>query len=729
MSRSIMLSRRFAPLFWTQFLSAFNDNFLKNALIALILFQLTVSAEASMISLAGAVFIAPFVLLSALGGEIADRFDKAAVAQRLKFAEIGAAGVAVAGMAFASVPVLLGALFLFGVISALFGPIKYGILPDHLEPSELPKANALIEGATFLAILGGTVGGGLILASGAGIWLFAPVMMVLAVACWAASRKIPPTGSAAPDLRIDANVVRSTGRLIAELRRDGRMWITGLAVSWFWLMGALFLTILPPLVKTVLGGTQIEISAFLALFAVAIGAGSAFAAWLNGPRIILLSAPLAALLMAVFGLDLAVALAGFETGAAYAGLLAFAGQDGIARIAVDLAGLAAAGGLLVVPTFAAVQNWAGEDRRARVVAAVNALSALFMAAGSAAMAGLQYLGLGPVEIVIALSVLNLGASVWMIRRLPSSPVRDLLALLFRLFHRLEIEGLENLEKAGPNPILALNHVSLIDAPVAMSLTERDPVFAIDTGMAANRWVKPFLRFARALPIDPTNPMATRTLIHAVDEGHPLVIFPEGRITVTGSLMKVYDGVGLVADKADARIVPVRIEGLERSMFSRMAGAWSLRRLFPKVKVSILEPVTLDIDPAMTGQQRRRAAGVKLYDTMSDLVFRTTLREETILEAVVRAGRRFGPRKTVLEDPVRGRMTYAALATAARVLGAKIARTYPDQPVLGLMLPNANAAAASVLGIMSAGKVPAMINFTAGPANILAGCRPPKRRSS
>ena len=160
-SKPLLLSRRFAPLFWCQFFSAFSDNFLKNALVFLILFKIGGSAAETLITLAAAVFIAPYFFLSGLGGELADRYDKAMVAQRLKLAEIGVALIAIAGFVTHSVPVLFVALFCFGVIGSLFGPIKYGILPDHLARSELPAGNALVEGATFLAILLGTIVGGL----------------------------------------------------------------------------------------------------------------------------------------------------------------------------------------------------------------------------------------------------------------------------------------------------------------------------------------------------------------------------------------------------------------------------------------------------------------------------------------------------------------------------------------------------------------------------------------
>ncbi len=722
MSSHLMRSRRFAPLFWTQFLSAFNDNFLKNTLVFLILFKLASSEAASLVTLAGAVFILPFLLLSALGGELADRFDKALVARRLKFAEIGAAGIAVVGIALSSIPLIMAALFAFGVVSALFGPIKYGILPDHLPAHELPKANAWIEAATFGAILGGTIVGGLVASRGISALVFGPMMLGLAVACWLASRFIPATGEADPALKVDRNILRSTVRLVGEIRETKRIWRAALMISWFWLAGAILLSVLPPLVKTVLGGGETIVTAYLAVFAVAVAIGSALAAWMSKGRIVLLPAPVGTALMGLFGLDLAWSVRGMAAGGEAQSLLAFFAGPGTIRVAFDLAGMALASAFLVVPTFAAVQAWAPPERRARVVAAVNAVNAGFMAAGGVAVAAVQAAGASLPAVLAGLAVLNLAAAVLMLRTLPTSAFRDAISIFFRAFHRLEVEGLENLKDAGPAPILALNHVSFLDAGLALALTDREPVFAIDYNIAQAWWVKPFLKLTRALPLNPAKPMSTRTLIKVVQNGDPMVIFPEGRITVTGSLMKVYDGAALVADKTGAPIVPIKIDGLEKSFFSRLTAMHVRRSLFPKVKVTILPPVRLQVPAGLAGRKRRAAAGAALYEVMSDLVFRTRDTDTTILEKIVAAADERGMGALAVQDPVSGKLSYGKLLAGAAVLGAKFRTLFPDQKVLGVMLPNANGACATLLGVMSAGKVPAMINFTSGPANIRAAAQ-------
>jgi acyl-[acyl-carrier-protein]-phospholipid O-acyltransferase/long-chain-fatty-acid--[acyl-carrier-protein] ligase len=721
-SKPLMLSWRFAPLFWCQFFSAFNDNFLKNAIVFLILFHIGGSQGASLITLAGAVFIAPYFFLSALGGEMADRYDKAVVARWLKLFEIGVAAVAVAGFVTQSLAVLFVALFGFGVIGALFGPIKYGILPDHLDRRELPAGNALVEGATFIAILLGTIVGGIAAKGGGHALGFSALVMTFAALCWIASLFIPRTGEAAPDLVINRNIAASTFELVRHLRSDPRLWWGALVVSWFWLVGVVVLSLLPPAVKTLVGGNEETVTAYLAVFSIAVGIGSGLAAWLASGRIILLPTLMGAVLLGFFALFMGFTLYGVTPATHFAGPAEiFATTRGI-NVAIALIGLAVGGGLFIVPAFAAVQAWAGADRRARVVAAVNVLNALFMTAATLFVAALQSQGVSTPMLFLGLGLCNVAVAFAIGFTMPTRPFNDALSILYRAFFRAEVRGLENLQKVtDPNVILALNHVSFLDAGVALSLLGRDPLFAIDTAMAQKWWVKPFTRMTRALPIDPLKPMATRTLIQAVQAGDTLIIFPEGRITVTGSLMKVYDGAGLIADKSNATIVPIRIDGLERSPFTRLNKNQVHRRLFPKLRVTVLEPVKLNLDPALRGKARRRAAGAALYDVMSDMIYKTTPTNRTIFQALVAASEEYGPKTVATEDVVSGKMTYKRLLLGARILGRKLMPLAGPGKALGVMLPNSNGAVVTTFGLMSAGRVPAMINFTAGANNILAGC--------
>src|SRR5262249_25670047 len=340
MAAHLMTTRRFAPLFWCQFFSAFNDNFLKSALSILIVFKLGENHSGALLQLAGATFIGPYFFFSGLGGQLADRLDKAVVARWLKLVEIAVAAIAVAGFATHSIPLLFVALGLFGTIGALFGPIKYGILPAHPQPEELPAGNALVEGATFLAILFGTIVGIQAAKGGGNPAAFGALIMVMAALCWGASILIPRTGQAAPGLAINANILKSTASLVGHLRTDPRLWWGGLVASWFWLVGAVVVSWLPTLVKDVLGGNEDVINAYLAVFSIAIAVGSGLASWLAHGRIILLPTLFGAVLLALFAIDLGVTTSGAPALAGTLDIVTMWKSSKALHVAVDLAGLA-----------------------------------------------------------------------------------------------------------------------------------------------------------------------------------------------------------------------------------------------------------------------------------------------------------------------------------------------------------------------------------------------------
>jgi acyl-[acyl-carrier-protein]-phospholipid O-acyltransferase/long-chain-fatty-acid--[acyl-carrier-protein] ligase len=418
----LLASRRFAPLFCCQFFAAFNDNVLKTALVFLILFQ--ANGSAVLVTMASAVLIAPYFFLSGLGGELADRYDKARVAQWVKFVEIFVALVSVLGFWRHSLPLMFAALAGFGVLASLFGPVKYGILPDHLRREQLPGGNALIEGATFVAILTGTIAGGTLASGGGNTLAFALCIAGCAVAAWVSALLIPPSGAAVPTLRVSANVLASTGAMVRHLGMDRRLMWGALVTSWFWLTGIVVLSLLPPLIKGVIGGNEATATVYLALFSVAVGIGSALAAWLARGRIRLSITLAGAVLIGMFALDLAFAIAGAaETSDLHGPGVVFSTILGL-RAAVDLAGLALAGGLFVVPAFAAVQAWAGADFRARTVAGVNVLNAAFMTAGSLLLATLQSAGVTVAALFagIGIATLIVAFAIW-----KTMPKSDLLS--------------------------------------------------------------------------------------------------------------------------------------------------------------------------------------------------------------------------------------------------------------------------------------------------------------
>jgi acyl-[acyl-carrier-protein]-phospholipid O-acyltransferase/long-chain-fatty-acid--[acyl-carrier-protein] ligase len=409
---ALMGSRRFAPLFWCQFFSAFNDNFVRNMLAMLILFRLGQQQAGALITLAVGIFMLPSLLLSGLGGEMADSWDKARLARALKGAEILVQLLAAVGLWLGSLPLVYAALFGLGVVNALFGPMKYGILPDLLKMEELTAGNALVEAATFAAIFLGLIAGGLSATRAPeGVTL---QLMLIALACWAFSLFIPATGRADPDLRLNANILESTGALLREIGRDRQLFSRSLAISWFWMAGAVALSLTPVVLRNKTGaGIAVE-TAISAVFALGIGIGSIAAALLAKGRILLRPVPLAALGMGLFLIDLGVSTARLPTAHAEIGLGAFFTSITGLRAAFDVLGLACAGGLYVVPLFTAIQADAPPAWRARIVGAVNVLNSGFIVIGVLATVALQskVIGLSESLLLALLGVSTLGAALY-----------------------------------------------------------------------------------------------------------------------------------------------------------------------------------------------------------------------------------------------------------------------------------------------------------------------------
>jgi acyl-[acyl-carrier-protein]-phospholipid O-acyltransferase/long-chain-fatty-acid--[acyl-carrier-protein] ligase len=723
----ILKSRRFLPLFVTQFLGAFNDNLFKNALVVLILFRLAADGEGQgevLVAIAGGLFILPFFLFSATAGQLADKYDKARMIRTVKLVEIAIMALAAAGFAWGRAEFLIAVLFLMGTQSTFFGPLKYGILPQHLEAKELVGGNALIEAATFLAILLGTIAGGLLILADGGATVISAAVVVVALCGWAASLMIPVAPATAPDLKVNWNFVVETRAILshAAARRD--IFLSILGISWFWLVGATFILLFPPYAKDVLGGDEQVVTLFLTVFSIGIGIGSIGCDRLLKGEISARTVPFGALGMAIFSIDLYFASVGVVPTAAEAPLGA-AGFLAVAahwRILADLLLISICGGLYIVPLYAIVQQRAEADHKARTIAANNVMNALFMVLGAAASALLFAMGLSVTGIFLVIAAANVIAAYYVCKLLPQELLKGIAAGLLRLLYRVEVHGRANIKAAGDKAVVVVNHVSFLDGALLAAFLPGRPMFAIDTHMAKRWWVKPFLALIEAFPLDPTSPLATRALIREVEKGKHCVIFPEGRITVTGALMKVYEGPGMIADKSGAQILPVRIDGAQFTRFSRLKGKFRLR-FFPKITITVLPPRRFEIPEEARGRRRRQLAGDALYEVMSDMMFRIHHQEpRTLFQALLEARAIHGGAKAAVEDIERKPLTYDRLVIGALVLGRKFTKQTRRGEIVGLMLPSAAGAAVSFFALQAHGRVPAMLNFTAGSANLISACR-------
>lgn len=302
------------------------------------------------------------------------------------------------------------------------------------------------------------------------------------------------------------------------------------------------------------------------------------------------------------------------------------------------------------------------------------------------------------------------------RLVPEWALKALLAALLRLVYRVEVRGLGHYRKAGKRAVLVVNHVSFLDAPLLVAFLPEKPIFAIDSTLAKRWWMRPLLKLGEVFPLDPTKPLGTKSLIKLIREDRHCMIFPEGRITVTGGLMKIYEGPGLVADKADATLIPIRIDGAQYTPFSRLKGKLR-RRLFPKITITVLPPRRFELPADLVGRARRQRASLQLYDIMSEMMFETGDRDQTLFEALRDARSVHGGKKPILEDTDRKPITYRRLLQGAHVLGGRIAAITAPRETVGVLLPNSIGAAVTFFALQAYGRVPAMLNFASGSRNM------------
>lgn len=718
--------KRFLPLFVTQALGAFNDNGFKQALVILVTYGLAAKNGFDarlIITIAAGVFILPFFLFSATAGQLADKYDKAMLIRRIKFIEIILMGFAALGFYLEDISFLLFVLFLMGTQSSFFGPLKYGILPQLLKKQELIAGNALIETGTFLAILVGTMYGGLLITKNMGAEIVSASLIGLAFLGYLAARKIPAIAPQTPDLKINFNMFSETVRIIKHAGGNRTVFLSILGISWFWLVGALYLAQFPTFSHDALFADEMVSTLFVAIFTIGIAIGSLACNKLLKGVVSAKYVPLAALAITVFSVDLyfasrnAVAVSGAGS---FMDIGAFLATPRNWRILLDLFMIAFSGGLYAVPLYALIQESSDPHHVSRNIAANNIVNALFMVV-STVLAGLMLsAGYTIPQLFLTIGILNGFVAAYICKLLPQEVVKGLGRQMFRLFFRVEIIGEENIAKAGDKAVIVANHVSYLDGPILACFWPGAPSFAINTQIAEKWWAKLAFPFFDFLPLDPTNPMAIKTLVRTVESGEHIVIFPEGRITVTGALMKVYEGPGTVALHADAPILPVRIDGAQYSKFSKL-GKRVKTSWFPKITITIMPPQKLEAPENLTGARRREVVANKLYDLMTSMVFETGPYKRTLFDALLDARAQHGRKTLILEDVERAPLSFDRLVLASFVLGGRIAKRTERGERVGVFLPNTNAMGVTFFALQAYGRIPSHLNYSTGTKNLRSAC--------
>ncbi len=617
-------------MFWVQFLGAANDNVFKFAFTLLATYAAGAWGGVDPRYagfLISALFIAPFVLFSATSGQLADKMEKSRLIRRLKDAEIAVMSLAAIGLALQWPALIYVAMFLIGLQATVFGPVKYSYLPQHLDASELTRGNGLIEMATFIAILLGTIVAGMLInafaATGAAV--VAVAIVLLAIAGRAAAQLIPRSPAADASLVINWNPFSETWTNLKLAHRDRTVFNSILGISWLWFFGSIFLTSLAPFARDVLGGNEAVVTFLLAVFSIGIGAGSMLTDRLSGRKVEIGLVPLGSIGMTVFAIDLYFASRSVAaTGVPLQSVADFLARDGAWRIVVDLALLSAFAGLYSVPLYALIQSRTQKTHVARIVAANNILNALFIVVASLAAAALLGSGLTIPELFLVAALMNAAVAAHIYLLVPEFLLRFIAWIVVHALYRVRSIGTERLPDTGP-VVLVCNHVSFVDAVVIMGESPRPIRFVMDHQIFKIPVLRTFFNQLKAIPIASarsdlqTLQRAHESIQDALEEGEMVCIFPEGRITDTGELTPFKQGVRRIVERNPVPVIPMALRGLWGSFFSRYGGeAFSLpvdarlrRGLRSKLEFIVGEPVPPDIaTPELLMQRVQQLRGAE-----------------------------------------------------------------------------------------------------------------------
>jgi len=576
---SLLKQKRFLPFFITQALGVLNDNVFKNALIIMLSFKIAGSLPIDsdvLVNVAAILFIVPFFIFSATAGQLAEKYEKSRSIQLIKLAEIFIMLAAVIGFYFNNIYWLLFVLFLMGFQSAIFGPVKYGFLPQHLQTEELVGGNALVETGTFLSILLGTILGGILMnIDSNGILYLSMTLMVISILGYFTSRGIPNTPSVVPDLKINWNPLTETWRNFKFMRTNKIVFLSILGISWFWFYGSVYLAQLPNYTKSTLAGDESVATLFLTAFSIGIGIGAIFCEKLSGGRVEVGLVPIGAFGLSYFGYDLYLAntASGLEP---IHNMSQFLKQDGSWRVLIDAALIGAFGGLFTVPLYAQVQQLGDKQHMSRLIAGLNIMNALFMVVSGGFAILLLKSGYTIPELFLIVSIVNVFIAVYIFIQAPEFILRLITWILMNTLYRIRPKNLDIIHRHGAC-VLVCNHVSYVDPLIIGGYCKRNVRFVMYHKIFKLPVIGVIFKMAKTIPIAPAH--EDKELMHKafdrvaqlLERGEVVCIFPEGKLTTDGEMNEFKKGIEILIKRTPVPVIPLALKGLWGSWFSRYNG--------------------------------------------------------------------------------------------------------------------------------------------------------------
>lgn len=595
MSKNIFFQKNFLPFFITQFLGAFNDNIFKNTLIIMLTYQV-VKDSSLLVNISALLFILPFFLFSAIGGQLGDKLEKSAFIRKVKLAEIGIMLIGALCFMFDVTYGLMAVLFLMGTQSAFFGPVKYSILPQHLAKDQLLKGNAYVESGTFVAILLGTIFAGFIIQfDELSKYYIGAAVLVFAVLGYLASLFIPPGLSNNPTLKVNYNIFSETMSMMKRLKEQ-RISVSRsiLAISWFWFFGAVFMTQFPVYTKEFLHSNESVVILLLTLFSVGIAIGSVLSEKLSAGDVELGLVPVGAIGLTVGGVCLYFATLSLNTPDASMlgaeGLLTakrFISADNAWQVIASVLTIGMFGGFYTVPLYTLIQLRTEEQERSRVIAINNIMNALFMVASAIySIFMLRYFSV--LELLLSMAIINIAVSAYIFTVVPEFAMRFIVMMILKCTYRIKKENL-NLPKEGAVVVVS-NHVSFMDALILSAAIQRPMRFVMYYKIFNIPLMSFVFRQLKVIPIagfkedKQVFTQAFDDIASALENGEVVFIFPEGQLTLDGNIATFKSGIEKIIERSPTPVYTVALQGLWGSLFSKSAGKAKRKRIYSRVTV-------------------------------------------------------------------------------------------------------------------------------------------------
>ncbi|XDF76935.1 MFS transporter [Aliivibrio fischeri] len=594
----LLTQRRFLPYFLTQSLGAFNDNIFKNTLLLFVAFASVDSLPISsnlFINLAAGLFILPFFLFSAFAGVLADKYEKSAFIRKVKLAEIIIMLFGAIAFVLKDFTLLLILLFLMGTQSAFFGPVKYALLPQQLKEDELVSGNALVETGTFLAILFGTIGAGIIASQENAQYIAAGAVLLFAVLGYLSSRFIPYAKAIDPTLSFRWRPIQQTRNTISIAQKDSSVFLAIMGISWFWFLGASYLTQFPNYTHHFLNDNAITVSVLLALFSVGIAVGSLACDVLSKHRVELGIIPLGSLGITIFGFNLFLATPANPIHTT--DFFEILTHPDLFSVFVNLFFLGVSGGIFIVPLYTLIQKRPQAKHRSQIIAANNIYNAIFMV--TSAILGiicLSVIELSIPQFFLLLAILNGIVTLFLFFRVPIFIIRFVLWVLTHTGYRVSHQHLHHIPDEG-GALLVCNHITYMDAFIISGACPRPIRFVMEEEYAELPLIKYFFKLTKVIPINATKSSSIRRAFmeveNALTNGEIVLIFPEGVLTRDGEIGPFLRGMDIILKRSPVPVIPMALRGLWGSFFSRHGGKAILKRpsrCWSKVEVVAGEPV-------------------------------------------------------------------------------------------------------------------------------------------